>query len=1401
MLFKHNGTKHFDITTEDALQVGDINSITGIGDSSKNTMQNKIGKFGVGFKAVFQYTTTPEIYDDIFKFKIENYIIPTLLNHDHEERKYGETLFVFPFKNGIQSYREIVDRTRNLQNPLLFLRHLKSINLLIFNGQGGKHEISYQKECQETFAYSDGITLEKYILNEPERNSSIFLFSQNTHIGQESHLINVGFYYDEEKECLITDRKQNIFCFFPTQETFDTCFVSHAPFLLTDSRQNLKPSETLNKELINQLADLAVKSVLHLRDYGIEHNHLLINENIIDIASSYKKNYWGGCDETFGAPIKEAFEKLISDKEIFLSRNGQYLSRNNAYIGTPQELVELLNYEQFNLLMDGKGKIDFLSKNFSQKSNVGNPVFKSEDLSKRINKQFMSQQDKEWVLRFYSFLLEKARNQWNVINSRHTDIERYEYPLLFANIIKNSKNEWVAPYIEGSLSCYPNLDVFLPLTENEKSDYNFVNNEYLKEPIAKKFFDEIGIQAPDKHEYIRSQVLSFYDKFEIDENDDGCRYPANDYSQEEDNSVLTIIINYYKEIKEDKDKVEKFIGEIDTRITLRATTGQFFVPAYYWGFYIKSPEIVNYLQGVKNEIYLLNDTYYAKTIESVGKENFYDFIQKLRGNKYPLIITKYLHKLPYDAALPNNVTDCKEYMDFELDGFKDKIEKDVSLYVWNEVLPTINLKNYWTTGVEAKKQRAKKYEIYQLDTTLRKSLCKKSAWIYDKFGVCHKACNIALEDLAPEYNRNNGLIELLGIKKREKSIIEMGGTFEQQCQMDLGKIVQKYGFTQERLEEILSKEKAKESTKNVERTHSSTSTNSIQNGSVNNDLNITQGNTATVEPSAPSIDEKLAEKWEKKSKERVSRPRAAMTQHNMTDFIQKLVSSPAGTSNQPFFDDQSVSVDSGNEQKSITNADRRIKARKTEAQETAEKAEEQTQILELLKETKQYTFKWYKLLMELMHTDKQNALNRHIQLDFSEWEFTCSDKILHLFSPSAIVPKWLAEANNVVVSTLSEKPTPILGAIAKADDSSVDISIEMTDELRNGCRKAKKIRLVADNPSNIVDSLETRFLQLGFEDDFDMNENLTTNIEFIYGPPGTGKTTKLVEMVSDIVSKTENVNILVLTPTNKASDVVAIKMTNDEECFNYLTRFGSTESLYLIEDAAVVSNRDTTNMKALPKNIVVTTAARYAYDCVQPDDTFICDFPWDYIFIDEASMIDILTVTYILYKGATSRIVISGDPMQIEPVEQNNMPAYNVYDLVGLHGFKDAIQNYKRYPVIGLTVQHRSVPNIGSGVSKYAYNGLVAADENRAPQKPLNLDGVNIRDINFLGYDIAEFDLVTGLTSIGDSAFQLYAAIFTYNMAEYIVNQISKKYSDSTYSIGIVCPYRAEADAIQSNKC
>lgn len=73
LIFAHNGTRHFfvsnpaneDIDSE-RKTLGDINAITSIANSNKTGAS--IGKFGVGFKAVFQYTSTPHIYDPSFKF-------------------------------------------------------------------------------------------------------------------------------------------------------------------------------------------------------------------------------------------------------------------------------------------------------------------------------------------------------------------------------------------------------------------------------------------------------------------------------------------------------------------------------------------------------------------------------------------------------------------------------------------------------------------------------------------------------------------------------------------------------------------------------------------------------------------------------------------------------------------------------------------------------------------------------------------------------------------------------------------------------------------------------------------------------------------------------------------------------------------------------------------------------------------------------------------------------------------------------------------------------------------------------------------------------------------------------------------------------------------------------------
>ena len=100
LVFVHNGSRLFsvsDVDSEDADSdegcLGDINAITSIANSNKR--EASIGKFGVGFKAVFQYTSTPHIYDPNFKFKISRFIVPVGLNNDYKGRKRWYILLLY----------------------------------------------------------------------------------------------------------------------------------------------------------------------------------------------------------------------------------------------------------------------------------------------------------------------------------------------------------------------------------------------------------------------------------------------------------------------------------------------------------------------------------------------------------------------------------------------------------------------------------------------------------------------------------------------------------------------------------------------------------------------------------------------------------------------------------------------------------------------------------------------------------------------------------------------------------------------------------------------------------------------------------------------------------------------------------------------------------------------------------------------------------------------------------------------------------------------------------------------------------------------------------------------------------------------------------------------------------
>lgn len=142
-----------------------------------------------------------------------------------------------------------------------------------------------------------------------------------------------------------------------------------------------------------------------------------------------------------------------------------------------------------------------------------------------------------------------------------------------------------------------------------------------------------------------------------------------------------------------------------------------------------------------------------------------------------------------------------------------------------------------------------------------------------------------------------------------------------------------------------------------------------------------------------------------------------------------------------------------------------------------------------------------------------------------------------------------------------------------------------------------------------------------------------------------------------------------------------------------------------------------------------------------PNEEIICDHHWDYVVVDEASMIDIVTMAFILFKSQDCQFIISGDPKQIQPVRQNEVQPENIYQMVGLNSFAAA---QKDSNVECLNTQYRSIPTIGDLVSKFSYNGIVTPYRSLSSQKPLDL-GFKISSINFVGFKTELLIIYMGL--------------------------------------------------------
>lgn len=268
VFFEHNGRPF----NED-----DVWGITNIGKGTKEDSEDTIGRFGIGFKAVFAYTETPHIWSPEYSFEIRQLVLPTSI--PKAPNLDGRTRFEFPFNNPKKPARDAYEEVGNgleeiTETTLLYLTNLARIRWTIDDETtGAVQRISHTQNHIEIVKSKGGVPVSRShflrfsapVADVPHRHVAVALELDN--------LPQIASYDPKEPLSrqlkIVPSNPGRVAVYFPAEkEVSGLRFHLHAPFVPDLSRASVKDTPA-NDPLFDQLAELAAMSLHAIRDLGL----------------------------------------------------------------------------------------------------------------------------------------------------------------------------------------------------------------------------------------------------------------------------------------------------------------------------------------------------------------------------------------------------------------------------------------------------------------------------------------------------------------------------------------------------------------------------------------------------------------------------------------------------------------------------------------------------------------------------------------------------------------------------------------------------------------------------------------------------------------------------------------------------------------------------------------------------------------------------------------------------------------------------------------------------------------------------------------------------------------------------------------------------------------------------
>lgn len=450
--FEHNGTKR-------SFNISDIDAITNIGNNGqKKDDPTSIGKFGVGFKAVFAYTKTPIIHSGNYHFKIRDYFVPEFQNvtkiNTVDNAGVSWTKFSFPFNNPKKpaniAYEECLEGLKGLDDTaILFLQNISKIEYMFPTGDYGYVERDDEKSNHISIVYQKPFDQKKSISKWLRFNKIIDFTDDQKNIKKLSIAVAFAIDYDNKsntEKIVPVKGGGKTFIYFPAEKEHSGLrFHINAPFASTVARDSVRNcSDNIN--LIKNLSLLIVESLPKIKKFG------MMNHSFFDVLPNQKDNL-----SPFYSYIFDYIYSAFQNNEYLPTKDGNYVSADSALIG-PAAISNLFKNNDFQFLTGTKKKWIL---NAPQKNSFADSFIHSLDIETYSYDSFVNLFDFESRGRLEELIPKKNLDYLKRFYVLCADA--YEYLYYYSqkseNFIKNMKDTIIIKSREGEL--YKATDIFI----------------------------------------------------------------------------------------------------------------------------------------------------------------------------------------------------------------------------------------------------------------------------------------------------------------------------------------------------------------------------------------------------------------------------------------------------------------------------------------------------------------------------------------------------------------------------------------------------------------------------------------------------------------------------------------------------------------------------------------------------------------------------------------------------------------------------------------------------------------------------------------------------------------------------------------------------------------------------